>query len=154
MKLWLALLGITGIFTLAAYLIFSNMQNKITELTSANVSLQESISRIVEINKQNVDTIDILTEQFQDVRNNFAFLQNEFALIEMQNRELQARFERNDLKKLAIGKPELVENIVNNASDKAIRCFELLSGAQFTEQELNATSEKEFNSECPWLFER
>jgi hypothetical protein len=51
-----------------------------------------------------------------------------------------------------VAKPGLVQNTVNNATAKAGRCFELLSGAPLTAKESEAKNAKEFNSECPWLF--
>jgi hypothetical protein len=50
-------------------------------------------------------------------------------------------------------KPALVEKIINAASDKVGRCFELLSGADLTDNERNAKDAKSFNSECPWLYD-
>ena len=45
-----------------------------------------------------------------------------------------------------------VEKIINEASKNALRCFELQSGSPLTESEKNAKTEKEFNSECPWMY--
>lgn len=70
----------------------------------------------------------------------------------MQNRELQDRLGKHEIGALAETKPVLVERIINRASDKAARCFELLSGASLTETERNAKNAQEFNSECPWLY--
>ena len=76
-----------------------------------------------------------------------------FAAVRAQNRELSDRLAEHDLAYLASKKPGLVQRVVNGASDKAARCFELLSGAQLTDAERNATDGKSFNSECPWLFD-
>ncbi len=48
---------------------------------------------------------------------------------------------------LAQKKPELVQRIINNASEKALRCFEILSGSELTDQERDANDGTEFNSE-------
>jgi len=47
----------------------------------------------------------------------------------------------------------LVQRIINNASDNAMRCFEILSGSPLTDNERNAQNGQEFNSECPFLFD-
>ena len=74
-------------------------------------------------------------------------------LIDQQRRtidDLRSRFNESadgserDFGKLALSKPGLVENIINNASENAIRCMEIASGAELTEEEKNAGS----NSEC------
>ena len=58
----------------------------------------------------------------------------------------------HDIGLLGEAKPALVERIIDRASAKALRCFELLSGAELTTTERNAKNENAFNSECPWLY--
>lgn len=64
--------------------------------------------------------------------------------------DLRSRFNQSangsdrDIGKLAIAKPDLVENVINDASANAIRCLEIASGAELTEEEQNAGR----NSEC------
>ena len=76
----------------------------------------------------------------------------EFANIRSQNNVLSKKLAKHDLAVLGAGKPGLVEKIINNASDKAGRCFEILSGAKLTQKEKEAKNGKAFNSECPWLW--
>ena len=73
--------------------------------------------------------------------------------IRKQNKTLSNKLGRHDLGNLAENKPGLVEKVITKASGKANRCFELLSGAELTEKEKEATNGKSFNSECPWLFD-
>jgi len=77
---------------------------------------------------------------------------NEFAAIREQNQNLIGKLERHDIGLLGEQKPGLVVRIINRATDKANRCFEILSGAELTEKELEAENGNQFNSECPWLF--
>ena len=65
---------------------------------------------------------------------------------------LEDKLRDHDIGLLGEAKPELVERIIDRASAKALRCFELLSGAELTTTERNATNENAFNSECPWLY--
>lgn len=76
----------------------------------------------------------------------------EFAAIREQNQNLIGKLERHDIGLLGEQKPGLVVRIINRATDKANRCFEILSGAELTEKELEAENGNQFNSECPWLF--
>ena len=46
-------------------------------------------------------------------------------------------------------KPNLVENIINNATDDVNRCFEILSGSPLTLEEIDATKQSEINASCP-----
>ena len=54
-----------------------------------------------------------------------------------------------DFGKLAIEKTKVIERITNKGSDAAARCIEIASGAELTEQEINATKKSEINRECP-----
>lgn len=76
----------------------------------------------------------------------------EFSAIRRQNAVLANKLERHDLGVLGAAKPGLVERVITKASNKATRCFELLSGSELTESEKNAKDANEFNSECPWLW--
>ena len=76
----------------------------------------------------------------------------QFADIRQQNTVLATKLQKHDLGVLASSKPGLVERVVDSATDKAGRCFELLSGSPLTDNEKEATNAKQFNSECPWLW--
>lgn len=117
-----------------AILIANNAQLEVAAKTSeeAIASLQENYARVnAELNRVNT----------------------EFAAIREQNKELSNRLAKHDLGVLGSEKPALVERIINGASDKVGRCFELLSGAELTEAERNAENARSFNSECPWLYD-
>ena len=65
--------------------------------------------------------------------------------------DLNKRFNKNnrDIGKLAVDKTKVIEKIINNATDNAQRCFEILTGSPLTEKEKNATKKSEINPECP-----
>ena len=65
--------------------------------------------------------------------------------------DLDKRFNKGtrDLGKTALERPEVMERIINKASDKALRCVEIAGGAKLTEAEKTATKKSEINSECP-----
>jgi hypothetical protein len=65
--------------------------------------------------------------------------------------DLDKRFNKNnrDFGKLALEKTGAIERIINKGGDAASRCIEIASGAELTEQEINATKKSEINRECP-----
>ena len=65
--------------------------------------------------------------------------------------DLDKRFNKKnrDFGKLALEKTKVIERITNKGSDAAARCIEIASGAELTEQEINATKKSEINRECP-----
>ena len=65
--------------------------------------------------------------------------------------DLDKRFNKNnrDFGKLALEKTGAIERIINKGSVAAARCIEIASGAELTEEEINATKKSEINRECP-----
>ena len=65
--------------------------------------------------------------------------------------DLDKRFNKNnrDFGKLALEKTGAIERIINKGSVAAARWIEIASGAELTEQEINATKKSEINRECP-----
>tara|TARA_B100001750_G_scaffold116440_1_gene92282 strand:+ start:883 stop:1344 length:462 start_codon:yes stop_codon:yes gene_type:complete len=62
---------------------------------------------------------------------------------------LAKKLGKHELDILAQNKPVLVQRVINRASGRVKRCFEILTGSPLTEQEKNASKPSEFNSECP-----
>jgi chromosome segregation ATPase len=115
--------------------------------------LQENTAKLEVAVATNEETIAALQEDFDAVNAEIKRVNESFAAARIQNQELSERLSKHDLAHLASKKPGLVENVINEASDKAARCFEILSGAPLTDDERNASDGQSFNSECPWLFD-
>lgn len=128
------------------YWYYNDTQARIATLTENNAKLETAVAT-------NEATIDALQADYEAMRQTNEQLNSEFAAIRRQNEVLADKLSRHDLGVLGSSKPGLVERVINGASDKAGRCFELLSGAELTEKEQNATSANSFNSECPWLYD-
>jgi uncharacterized membrane-anchored protein YhcB (DUF1043 family) len=152
MKSWIFIGILIAMMSGAAYYYYSTTQTRIAQLIENSVVLKENNKQLVTANEQNIQTIDDLQASYQKVQEQFTQVQSEFQVIRMQNRELRERLGRHELDALAAARPELVERTINRASERALRCFELLSGSPLTEQERNARNEREFNAECPWLY--
>lgn len=128
------------------YWYYKDSQARIAILVANNAKLELAI-------KTNEETIKSLQENYAAANAELTRVNEAFTAVRAQNRELSDRLSEHDLAYLASKKPELVQKIINKASDKAIRCFELLSGSPLTDNERNAKDGKSFNSECPWLFD-
>jgi len=135
------LLGGAGSF----YWYYNDTQARLTELVENNAKLEIAVQTSEAALKSVQEDLKRANEEAQKVN-------AEFSRIRAQNNVLANKLQKHDLGVLGAAKPALVEKIINKASAKAGRCFELLSGAELTEEERNATSEKAFNSECPWLW--
>lgn len=132
---------------------YKSTQATIMELTSYNATLTANVDKLEEVNQKNVDTIAKMEENFQRQREQYDQLQASFNEIRSQNNQLRDRLGKHDIGALAEAKPALVQRVINTASAKAFRCFELESGAPLTEKERSAENAKAFNSECPWIYD-
>lgn len=152
MKSWIFIGILVALLSGAAYYYYTTTQDRIAVLTANNAILTANVATLTAANNQNIQTIEDLQYSYQKVQEDFSRVQSEFQIVRLQNNELKERLGRHELGALASAKPKLVENTVNNASANAMRCFELMSGAPLNEKERAATTERQFNSECPWLF--
>jgi hypothetical protein len=140
--LTVSLVIVVGLF----YWYYANSQDTIKTLNENNARLETAIA----INEQTIEQLQNDYSRIQEITNETNRL---LAETRIQNRQLVDRLARHDLGALAEQRPGLVQPRINNATANALRCFELLTGAPLTDQERNATNAREFNSECPWLFD-
>lgn len=136
------LFSVTGV----SYWYYTHSQQKIQDLTANNASLEIAVGTQSE-------TIQTLEQNYALVVEENQRINLEYAAIRRQNSLLVERFAEHDLGFLAQQRPQLIESIINNASQQAARCFEILSGAPLTQEEQNAQTAQQFNGECPWLFD-
>lgn len=135
------MLAMSGAF----YWYYNDTQSRMAILHENNAKLETAVA----ISEKTVST---LQADFKKANEQLTIINSEFAAIREQNKVLSDKLAKHDLAVLGSNKPALVERVINNATIKAGRCFEILSGAQLTEAERNAKDGKSFNSECPWLF--
>jgi regulator of replication initiation timing len=152
MKSWIIIGILISLMGGAAYFYYSSTQSRIAALIQNNATLTANVQTLTDANNQNIQTIDDLQASYQKVQEDFSRVQSEFQIIRLQNNELRERLGRHELDALAAAKPGLVERTINNASANAARCFELMSGAPLNDRERAATTDVQFNRECPWLF--
>lgn len=132
---------------------YKSTQAKIETLTAYNAELTANVNQLEEVNKSNVNTITRIQENFERQRKEYDNAQESFNEIRGQNSQLKEKLGKHDLSVLAAAKPSLVEKIINTATEKAFRCFELESGAPLTEKERTAKDAKSFNSACTWVYD-
>jgi regulator of replication initiation timing len=149
---WIIIAILISLMSGAAFFYYKSTQIRIQNLIEAATVLEENNKQLLNANNTNLKAIDDLQASYQRVQEDFSRVQSEFQIIRLQNNELRERLGRHELDALAAARPGLVERTVNNASQNALRCFELMSGAPLNDKERNARNEREFNSECPWLF--
>ena len=127
------------------YWYYNDTQEKMAILNANNAKLETA----VQLNEEAIDSLQAsyAAAQAENERINKAY-----ADIRRQNDRLADKLSDIDLGLLAQERPESMERAVNLGTENAGRCFELLSGAELTEDEKNAESGDDFNKECPWLW--
>jgi hypothetical protein len=153
LKSWIFIGILIALLSGAVYYYYTTTQNRIAVLTENNATLTANVATITSANNQNVQTIKDLQDSYQRVQEEYMQVQSEFQIIRSQNNELRERLGRHELDALAAARPTLVERTINRASENAMRCFELMSGAPLNERERAARTAREANAECPWIFE-
>ena len=128
------------------YWYYTDTQKTIAVLTENNAKLEMAVAT-------NEETIKTMAADFAAANAELKRVNTEFAAIRQQNNRLASKLADFDLGLLAANKPESIERAVNRGSANAGRCFELLSGADLTEDEKNAENGESFNKECPWLYD-
>ena len=128
------------------YWYYNDTQERMAILNENNAKLETAVAT-------SEAAVKSLQRDFEKANKALNEVNQKFANIRRQNKTLSNKLGRHDLGNLAENKPGLVEKVITKASGKANRCFELISGAELTEKEKEATNGKSFNSECPWLFD-
>jgi hypothetical protein len=123
------------------YYYYNSTQIKIQTLTIENTQLETAV-------QENEKTIDTLLTDVEAIRTERNMLDNQFRLAQAQVELLKNKLSKHDLEYLASKKPQLVENIINGATNDVNRCFEILSGSPLTLEEIDATKKSDINTSC------
>lgn len=127
------------------YWYYKDTQDTIAELNAEKSRLEVDVA----LGKE---TISSLEQSISDINTQLIDLNDKYVKIREQRNDLVTRLAKHDIGVLGVAKPDSITRIITNASNKAARCFELLSGAELTQEEKNAETANQFNSECPWLW--
>ena len=151
-KLWIIIGVLISAMAGGAFYYYKSTQEQIQNLIKHEAVLESNNAQLLVAAKESEIATETLRILYDENQKQFKSLQKQFSEIQENNLQLREKLADHDLQLLAFSKPELVERVINEASTKSMRCFEILSGSPLTNGEKNAKSAKEFNSECPWLF--
>lgn len=114
-----------------------------------NAKLLDSVANQKAVIAQQANDFKAILATNKALEETNAILREEFAALDERFNKINGKGEVRDIGKLAEEKAKLVERVINNASNKAMRCSEIAMGSPLTEKEINATKKSEINSECP-----
>lgn len=93
-------------------------------------------------------SVQAMKESYEAMDRENKIIKAKYKEIEDRAERLQNKLSKHDIGVLGIAKDGLTESVINKGSNNALRCIEITSGAELTEQELLATKPSEINSEC------
>ena len=128
------------------YWYYNDTQERMAILQENNAKLETAVAT-------SEAALESVQADYARASSELTALNREYASIRRQNQELANKLADLDLTAAAISNPQAIERAVNRGTVNAGRCFELLSGAELTENERNATDGRSFNKECPWLYD-
>ena len=119
----------------AAYYYYTNTQARLMAYAANQALLEVSV-------QQQQETIQVLQADVARMTGTIDTLNTEFAESRQRVRDLETTFRENsgggerDFGEIAAERAALVERIVNTGTQEVLRCFELLSGATATPEEI------------------
>ena len=145
----IAMIVVTLLTAGGGFLHYKTVKADLETAKANNLILEQSVEgQKAVIEQQKRDFSSILAAN-QTLKEQNQILQREFAALDERFNKINGRGEVRDIGKLAVERSRSVERVINNASDKAMRCVEIAMGSPLTEKEINATKRSEINSECP-----
>lgn len=131
------------------FIYVKNLKADLATSEANNAKLETSINEQKAVIAQQAEDFKAILEANKKLEETNRILQAEYKALDQRFNKINGKGEVRDIGKLAEEKAKLVERVINNASDKAMRCAEIAMGAPLTEKEKNATKKSEINSECP-----
>ena len=105
--------------------------------TQAIESLEQDIIEAKEITKRTEQQFIAARAQVDDLRDRF--------------NKTSALLGKRDIGTLAQAKPKVIAKVVTRGTENINRCFEIVSGSQLTEKEVNAEKPSQLNNSCPTI---
>lgn len=119
----------------AAYYYYTDTQKRLTAYAEIQAQLEISLQYQQETIQSLQGDIDRMTSTIQTLNTEFADSRQRVRELENTFRENSGGGER-DFGEIAAERAALVERIVNTGTQEVLRCFELLSGAPATPEEI------------------
>jgi len=145
----LIMFGLLVSVAFAAWYVYNDMsttiQRQASELATQNIEIQHAniimLQAKTDARKQR-EINNGINKKFANTRSEVEKLRKRFNKLGNSSRVTR------DIGKLAIGRPKLVQKIINNGTAEALRCVEIISGSELTESEISAERKSQINSLC------
>ena len=134
-----AVMGAVG-FGAWKYYTYTQEQIRIYAVNAATAELAQ---------EQSEKALVALKKDMVEVRAQYTAVSKSFDIAKKRVDALSEKLSEHELGDLAQAKPKLIEKIVDKGTKDVLRCYEILSGSELTEEEKNATKKSKTNTSCP-----
>ena len=138
-----------GGFGAWTYFLKMQAENKVLQVQTAQLQEnQTTLEQAIADQQEVIAEKQRQAEAIQVANNN---LRVETDRLAEEKTNLAKKLGKHELDILAENKPGLVTRVINNAGKNALRCFEILTGAPLTPDEVEASKPSQYNAECPTI---
>jgi|TARA_R110001583_G_scaffold71221_3_gene200956 cell division protein YceG involved in septum cleavage len=149
MKIAMIMIVVMAVVLGGFYWYYQDSQEKIAVLQGNNAKLEVSVQTQKETIEQHLEDAQKAHSIVAETNLKFAEAQKEVDALRGKFNKVSKLLGQRDIGKLASAKPRLIERIIDKGTDQSFRCFELLSGASHTKEELDAAKPSQLNKACP-----
>lgn len=143
--IFLVLATVTG----GLYYEWNSMKAEIVEQKALNAALDLKTKEQDKVIEQQANDFKLQNEIRDDLQVKLDQRQKQIEETENKFNKVSRLLGQRDIGKLAAARPEAIERIVNKGSINVVRCFEIASGKELTEEEKNAQKPSQLNTSCP-----
>lgn len=115
------------------------------------VKLEDGIASQQAVIEQQRKDFEAITQIRNDLEDTNRMLQTNIKNMEEKFNKLNASGVQRDVGALSVERPKSIERILNKDEAHEKRCFEIIQGAELTQEEINATRKSQINTVCPEL---
>ena len=149
MKIAMIMIIVMAVVLGGFYWYYQDSQKKLAVLQENNAKLEVSVQTQKETIEQHLEDAQKATTIVAETNLKFAKARKEVDDLRGKFNKVSKLLGQRDIGKLAAAKPKSIERIIDKGTDQRFRCFELLSGASHTKEELDAAKPSQLNKACP-----
>ena len=150
-KLALIMLVVMGIVGGIGYWYYQDTQERMAILNANAAKLEQATATQTAAIESLTEDIAAATELQKKTEEEFKVARQQVAVMEDKFNKTSELLGKRDMGTLGLAKPGPIARILTGGTKKMNRCFEILSGQELTEKEINAQKKSQLNSMCPHI---
>ena len=150
-KLALIMLVVMGIVGGIGYWYYQDTQKAMAILNANNAKLEQATATQTAAIESLTEDIAQATELQKKTEAEFKVAREQVAVMKDKFNKTSELLGKRDIGTLGQAKPGPIARILTVGTKNMNRCFEILSGQDLTEKEINAQKKSQLNSMCPHI---